>query len=316
MDGKTLKGMLQNAINEASTSTFLDSRTSFDFIYEAALEYNRLTQALCSTQAITTIASTSGYNLNSDFLCTRLYNDRNELVVKYTDIATPTPNNSFVPFRPYEQIYQALNTTAADVPTNFSITDYETVGTNLIGAATTPTGSASEDMPLLTASAGAFIVNGVAIGDFIHNTTDLSDGIVLEVVSATQLRTVLFGGTTNFWTIADAYVIVPQGRKRLIVDPLSKTAGHMITMLYVQRPVPVYTNYGKYRFDTTAMFAIIKYAAWLYKYRDREPNFGDAFYKFWIAQVTSAVSATNKAFDRTRFRVNMIKRSLYDRSFR
>jgi hypothetical protein len=315
MDGRTLKEMLAFLINEPVTSTFLDSKTSFDFIYEAALEYNRLTQALNSTQSITTIALTSSYKLNPDFLCLRLYNDRNELVVEFSDNAT-VPNISFVPFRPYEQIYQALNTGAVAFPTNFGITDYETPSANLTGAATTPNGSASEDMPMLTASAGAFIANNVSVGDFIHNTTDASDGIVLEVTSATQLKTAMFYGTKNYWTIADNYVIVKQGRKALVFDPPNLTAGYTATVLYVQKPIPVYTNYGSYRFDTSAMFAILKYAAWMYKYRDREPNFGDAFYKFWLAQVSAAVAMTNKAYDRTRFRVNFIKRSLYDRSFR
>ena len=311
MDGKNLKEMLAFFLNDPVSSSFLDSKTSFDFIYEAAIEYNRLTQSINSTQTITTTASTSAYKLNPDFLCVRLYNDRNELVVKFDD---GLGNVSFVPFRPYEQIYQALNTDPVAIPSNFGITDYETPATNLTGTCTTT--SSGSNPPILTDSAAHFVTNGVAIGDFIHNTVDLSDGIVLEVTSNTVLKTAMFYGTNNYWTSTNTYVLVPQGRKSLIFDPPNLTAGYTATILYVQKPVPVYTDYSSYRFDTSAMFAIVKYAAWLYKYRDRDPNFGDAMYKFWLAQVTAATAMTNKAYDRTRFRVNFIRRSLYDRSFR
>jgi hypothetical protein len=170
----------------------------------------------------------------------------------------------------------------------------------------------------LTDSAAHFLTGAVpvVIGDFLHDTTDKSDGIVVGVTSDTVLKIALFYGTNNFATTADAYTIVPQGRKVLVFDPPNLTAGYTATVLYVQKPDPVYTDYGSYRFDTTAMFAIVKYAAWLYKYRDREPNLGDTFYKFWLAQVSAATAMTNKAYDRTRFRANFIRRSLYDRSFR
>jgi ABC-type phosphate/phosphonate transport system substrate-binding protein len=315
MDGKTLKEMLAFEINEPVTSSFLDSKTSYDFLYEAACEYNRLTQALNWTQTITTVADSTvtSYILNPDFLCLRLYNDRNELVVKFEDDET-VPNVSFIPLRPYEQVIQALNTDSVDFPSNCAITDYQLTQTNITGTASST--STSADPATLPCTTGGFVVNGITVGDFIHNTTDGSHGIVTEVSGATQLKTALFYGVTNYWTSANAFTIVKQGRKVLVMDPPTATAGYTITVDYVQKPTPVYTSYGAYRFDSTAMFAIVKYAAFMYKYRDRVPNFGDALYKAWLAQVTAATAMTNKAYDRTRFRANFIKRSLYDRSFR
>lgn len=310
MDGSTLVSMLNMLLNEPGTSTFLDVKSSYDFLYEAALEYNRLTQQLNSTQTITTVASTAAYRLNPDFLCNRLYNDRNELVIEYT--VSGGTNISFLPFRPYEQVFQALNSTAVAVPANFAVTDYETIASNITGTST-----AGSTGTTLVASGSTFVTSGVAVGDFIHNTTDGYDGIVTAVTNETTLTAPTFASNiAQNWGTSKAFTIVPQGRKNLVLDPAPSGSGDTVTVKYVQKPVPVYSSYASYRFDTTAMFAITKYAAWLYKYRDREPNFGDAFYKFWLAQVSAATALTNKMYDRTRFRANFIKRSLFDRSFR
>jgi hypothetical protein len=48
------------------------------------------------------------------------------------------------------------------------------------------------------------------------------------------------------------------------------------------------------------------YAAWLYKYRDREVNYGDAFFKYWDRAVREYNSVLNKSMNRT-WGVNLIK---------
>jgi len=315
LDGKSLKNMLYYLVNEPTDSDFLDEKTAYDFLYEAALEYNRLTETLHGTQTITTIAETSSYALNPDFQGIRLFDSFNNMLVKYYDTTATT--TQFIPFRPYEEIYQALNTTSVEIPSNFSITDAETSGVEITGTCTTDSSEDTGGPKLLTDSSGLFTTTDVvAVGDAIHNTTDSSYGVILKVSSATILHTSLFYGTDNDWDASDAYVIIPQIRKQLIVDPLSKSASDTITVLYIKKPTPVYTDKGMYPFDSSAAFAITKYAAWLFKYRDREPNYGDGFYKYWTQAVTSAVSRENRNYDRNKFRVNFIKRSLRDRSYR
>jgi hypothetical protein len=308
MDGKTLKDQLRLTLRELTNSEFIDEKTSYDYLYEAALELGRLTQALNATQAITTVAGTSTYKLNSDFYSLRLVNDRNEWIVKCSD----GTSDSWPSFRGYESLLYSNVTDTATIPANISVTDWETVGTNISGTASV-TGSTSEAEPVLT-SVTSFA--NVSVGDMIHNTTDGSDGVVIEVTSGTSLKTNLFHGTNNFWTSGDAFVIVPMGRKALVVSPPSGTSGLTITVPYVQSPIPVYSDFRSYRFDPAFGPALIKYAAWLYKYRDDQPNFGDAWYKFFVLQAKGRVHDTNKSYDRTRFRVNMIRRSLHDRSYR
>ena len=309
MDGKTLLYQLRQCLQEGSTSTFLDDRISYDYLYEAASEFVRLTGSLTSTQAITTVSSTSAYNLNADFFYALNKDDTNDMYVKYNDGTSDT----FIPFREYSATIYSNNTTAQDIPNSWTIQDLRTNITNISSTCTTGA-SLSLGEAVLVDSTAPFA--NVSVGDIIHNISDASDGIVTAKTSTSSISTALFGGTKNYWTTSDAYVIVPQGRKQIVVDPLSKTAGHTITIEYIQKPAPVYTPYKMYRFDNTYMPAIVKYAAWMYKYRDREPNFGDQWYKHWDQAVRRAKANEGKVKDRMRFSINFNKRSLYDRSYR
>jgi hypothetical protein len=60
----------------------------------------------------------------------------------------------------------------------------------------------------------------------------------------------------------------------------------------------------------------VKYAAWLYKYRDREPNFGDGFYRYFEMECAKTIKQAGRAFNRSTFKVNFSKRSFRDRSYR
>lgn len=310
MDGRTLRYQLAYAIGESTSSAFLDDKTTFDYLYEAAIELARCTQALNGSQSITTVAETAGYLLNPDFLALRIKNDSNEWVIKYND----GTSEYFIPFRSYEAAYYSNNTDETSVPSTFAISDYQTQASNVTGTASA-TSTVTNDEATLTSSTATFTTS-VAVGDAIHNTTDGSHGVVLAKTSSTVLQTALFYGTNNYWTSTNAYIIIPQGRRQLVVDPASLTSGHTITVPYTQKPDPVYSDYRTYRFDRSFQAALVKYAAWLYKYRDSEPNYGDAFFKYFIAQVGRAAKDTNTAYDRTRFRVNLRHRSLGDRSYR
>jgi hypothetical protein len=135
------------------------------------------------------------------------------------------------------------------------------------------------------------------------------------LTSSTSVVTALFGGTTNIWTSGDGFIAIPQPRKQLVfTQPFSGTG--TLTFEYVQRPSPVYSSYRSYRIDSYYASAVVKYAAWLYKYRDREPNFGDAFYKIWDMQLRKMKAAEGKGTKRPSWKVNFNKRSWGDRSMR
>lgn len=64
------------------------------------------------------------------------------------------------------------------------------------------------DKNLLTDSAAAFgTTDDVKVGDTIYNSTDLSWGYVVEIISGTQIKTVAAPGQTLEWDSGDAYSI-------------------------------------------------------------------------------------------------------------
>jgi len=310
MDGKMMLYQVRQLLQESSTSAFLDDRTTFDFLYEAACELVSVLKLLTASQTITTSATTSKYDINADYLCLYVRNDSNEYVVKYyngSGYYWPT-------FRDESYMYQENSTSSVALPNNFSIVDKATNPTNITGT-TTAVGADSAGECTLTDAAASFTTT-VSVGDQVHNTTDGSDGVVVAVTDATHLVTALFGGTNNDWTATDSYVIVPQSKRQLYIDPPSLTAGHTITFRYVPRPAPVYSDYRSYRFPVQYMPAVVKYAAWLYKYRDREPNFGDAWYKYWEMQLRKGQANENRSPSRQRFSVNFSRNTYGDRSMR
>lgn len=310
MDGKSLTNGLAALLNETvSSSSFLESRVSYDYLYEAACEFVRRTRVLTASQTITTVADQTNYDLNADFLSLYLRDSQNRYTVKFNDGS----NDYFLPFRDYEAITYANNTTSVTIPSNFSIIDKSTLTDRITGSVTSDGASTNSECTCTDSSAP---FTNVKVGDDIHNTTDGSDGVVIAVTSTSALVTALFGGTNNYWTSGDAYVIVPQSRKQLVLDPPPSTAGYTVTIKYVQKPDPVYSPYRTYRFDRQYEPAIIKYAAWLYKMRDSEPDFGHAYYQYWDAQVRMAAKTEHKSFNNPSMRVNFNKRSYADRSFR
>jgi len=310
MDGKSLTNGLADILNESSSSsTFLESRASYDYLYEAALEFCRRTRVLTASQDITTVADQTNYDLNTDFLSLYLRDNQNRYVVKFDD----GTNEVFLPFRDYEAIAYANQSTSVSIPSNFSIIDKQSLTTRITGTVTAD-GASSNGECTATDSAAPF--TNVKVGDDIHNTTDGSDGVVIPVTSTSALVVALFGGTDNDWTSGDAYVIVPQGRKQLVLDPPPSTAGYTVTIRYTQKPDPVFSPYRTYRFDRQYEPAIIKYAAWLYHYKDSEPNFGDAFYKYFDMQVRMASKTEHKSTNPPTMRVNLMKTSYGSRSYR
>lgn len=301
MDGKDLSRRLRQLLLEASDSDYLDSRTSFDYIWEAAKEFARVTKCITAEQSITTVAEQAAYSLNGDYIGLYLKDKSNRFYVKYND----GTNDHFITFRDYEDVIFSNQTTSQSVPDRWTIKDKQDAFTQITGTATSA-GAATGGKSVLTDSAADF--TNVWPGDVVHNTTDASDGVVSGKTSTTAISTCLFGGTDNDWTSSDAYIIQPLGRFQIVLDPLPSTAGHTLTFYYVQLPPPVYSDYDAYRFPWDCREALIKYAAWLYKYRDDEPNFGDMLYMFWQRALAAGAQGVNTTRNRQKFRVNFKKR--------
>lgn len=302
MDGKWLLRQLRGLLGEDADSDFLSNFDSYGYLYDAAVTFTGATRCLKGEQSITTIADQSSYTLDAEFIELYLKNVDNRLYITYND----GDSNTFLTFKDYEDIVYSDNTDSVPVPSRFTIQDVVDLSSR-ISRSTTSNGTSSGGECVLTDSGGSFSTT-VSIGDIVHNTTDGSDGIVLSVDSDTELTTALFDGVDDDWTSGDSYVIQPQGRFRIILEPPPATSGHTITIYYIQRPVPVFSDYGIYRFPNQYGGALIKYAAWLYKYKDLEPNTGDAFFQYWTLMLKQAKSQLDKTLRRSKFSVNLKRR--------
>ena len=301
MDGKTLDLELREILQESSNSSWLDQKTSYNYLYEAACEVQERTLSLVSTQTITTVAAQSGYTLNADFLRLYLTDDYNRYYIKYNDGS----NDSFVFLEDYEKVIYDNQTESESIPSRFTLIS-TSAGSNITGTVTSA-GALSNGECTLT-DTGASFSSTVSVGDEVHNTTDDSHGYILAVTSGTALVTALFGGTDNDWDSSDAYIVVPQGRWQLILAPPSSTAGHTVTVHYAQRPYPVYAPYRKYDLKQELKPALVKYAAWLYKYRDKDPAMGDALYQYFDMQCRKAMSGVKRGLNRSKMKYNFIIR--------
>ena len=310
MNGKQMLYQLRNLLQEGSTSTFLDNRTSYDYIYQAACQFAMETKILTTTATITTVADTATYDLPTNYLCLYLMNDENEYVVRYYD----GTNYYFITYRDAGMMWIDNPTDGVTIPDNFAIVDTDVP--DIVTGAATAAGAVTNGYTILTSSTSNFTTSAVSVGDLISNTTDTSDGVIIEVTDATHLKTALFGGTANDWTNADAFVITPQVRKQIKFNPYPDTAAHSVLVPYIEKPAPVYSDYGSYKIPAVYMPSVISYAAFLYKYRDREPNFGDAWYKQWEMLLRKANSVENTRPDRHKWRVNFKKRTYSNRSMR
>lgn len=301
MDGKTLLHDLRQLLQEDEGSLFLDTFTSYRFLNEAAEEFVRRTKICKATQSITTVADQAAYDLNADFIECYLRDRDNRLIVKINDGI----NNYFIPWIEYTDLIYDDRTATADakaIPDAFSIIDKSTLDTRITGTASAD-GAVSGGQCTLTDTTGGDFTD-VEAGDIVHNTTDGSRGIVLSKTSSTVLVTALFGGTNADWTNNDAYVIQPQQKWQIVFTPPTDVAAYTVTVYYVQRPGPVYSDYGMWRIPAQYMTGIVKYAAWLYKYREGAPNTGNAWFQAFENQIQKVLGVTTKLQTGNQMRVS------------
>jgi len=401
MDGLDMLRRLRQILDEESTGSWIDERTSYDYLWEGAKECARRLHNITSLQQIVTVENQASYALRPDFLKLFMTNRQGRYFIKYSTGA----NNTFIFFEDMEDLifrdsiktydvnqstltrnattfvdigqdfsdwetaapgtalYQitvthtdgnveyafigdASTTTNTDdtitvysdkgltttgwngtsgtpsyykienvstqlIPSSFSIRNRPTLYSQVTGTATSD-GSASGGRALLTDTSGLFLTTDhVFPGDVIHNTTDSSSGVVLSIESATTLYAALFGGTDNEWDSNDTYVIQPQGRFDIFLDPPPSTSGHIIDIQFVKIPPPVYNDYGVYPYRQHLCEAVIRYAAWLYKYRDAEPSFGDALYVQYDNLVRREARDLNPYVQKRKWEVNLKNRQRY-----
>ena len=315
MDGKLLQYQLNKILNEGETSSFIDTRTSYDYLYQAACELSRLLQTLTGTQTITTVAGQTTYDINADYYCQYIHDTESKFFVTF-DNGSDDDSNMY--FRDAAALLGDGITDTRTVLNTYTIMTAD-LPDRVTGTAT-ESSEAEHGQATLTDSAADF--SDIEAGDLVYNVDDESSGVVLAKVSDTALTTALFGGSLrdgdvkNGWWDSDEYYIHPQSRKQMVLGEIPYAAGYEITLNYIKKPAPVYSDIGRYNFDQTFTAALTKYASFLYKFRDAEPNFASNFLAMWEREVRLARAHEDRTLNRKGYRVNFKKRSSGDRSYR
>ena len=280
-------------------------KNGFDYIYEAAKDFAKETGVCVGTQTITTVATQAAYALNPDFLEVLTRDKDNEGLIKFATSATAV--SDWLSRESYSDFLQ--NDNADGYPESFAIAT-GSIPTRMTGTATA-IGTHAGGESTLTNSSGAFLT--LYPGDSVINTTASLSGVVIALPTiATAVKTAMFdlssrGGAYASWASSDAYVIQPQPRYSLYLDPPPDTSGYIITVTYVAKPMPVYSDYGTYSFATGYEESLIKYAAWLYKYRDSKQNQGDPLYVMYEKQMRKAKNVHKRAAGGSGFNISFMK---------
>jgi len=310
MDGQTLCRDVRKLLLEGDSSSFVDDRVTMDMLWEAAQQLNAEMQWNTKEYSFTTIVNQTNYTLPADFQELYVMDNLNYYVLRINDGTSDT----FFRWREFDKIYQdrVFFTGGQPIPNNFSIVD--TTPTAQVTGAASMAGANTYGLSTLFVTPAVF--QNVSVGDIVHNITDGSDGLVTQVLSTFAVQTALWNGANDDWTGGDHFVITPQPRLAVVLDPMPSVSGYTVYVPYVSRPDPVYSLYQSYNFPVSWRYALTKYAAWMYKYRDKEPNYGDAWFKHWDDLLRKSKRIANRVRQRTSFKVNYNKRNLTDRSWR
>ena len=294
MDGLELLYNFRILCGEPSGSGWLDAKSQYYFINKGAIDVVEKTRCLTAEQSITTIADTDSYDLNANYLGLFLRKtNEDSWYIKYNDGNT----NYFPVWKDYKDII--LLDSDADsitIPTWFTIKDKASLPSLIEGSATAA-GAASAGECTLTDSSATFVTGKVSPGDIIHNSSDSSNGYVLDVSSETKLVTALFNGTDNDWTNGDSYAIQPQPRKQILLSPPPESAGHTITVYMIVKPEPVYADYRRFRFNENYNMAALYYAIALYKMRDKDIKAASGFLELVDSKTRDAKVSNDREFN-------------------
>lgn len=251
----------------------------------AAGLYVRETQGIRQTATITTVEDQQLYDLPTDFVrpyarkC-RGYMKQRVLVAKYDAgdcVAWPVLTS-------YEQIFRANYSTSRETPRCFCIQPKVSAEAAVSGTASAA-GAVAAGEAVLTDGSADFVSAGVGVRDVVINTTRNSAGVVLAVVSATQVRCALFPEGVNSWRDGDGYRIQPEARKQVCLDAPSAVAGHTFLLPYLAQPAPVFSDLGSWRLDDTACRAIAFEAAYLHSLSDKKLKANPAHHAMFVDAV-------------------------------
>lgn len=266
MNGKVLKRWLYHFLDvpEGGNADYLTEMKAYDCLDMAADMFIRDARILHNEIPISTVSGQSSYLLPADFLALYIRTRSGRYCIRYeagTAKAAPVLCS-------YDEIFLLDEEDARDVPSNFAITEIgpADIPPPLTGTVTA-TAAASGGRSVLTDADADFVWDGIAPRDVVVNATSGATGLVLDVVDATHLGVAIFdsAGAPAGWTDDDAYSIQSATRQKIVLPAPSATAGHIMTVPYLCKPLPVYSDFGVWPLPDRTCKALAAGAAAIFK---------------------------------------------------
>ena len=314
MDGRELRQTFIKVIGEPAGSGWLDKKSEYSFIDKGGIKVSELMGLLHAEQSIPTVADQRRYNLDAQYIGLHIRDESSgDYIIKYNNGSS----DSFPVFTPFTNIITDNQTSSITIPERFSVNDKLTQFDRITGTTTSAgTIDSQTNESTLTATASTFVTSGVQPRDIVHNTTDGSifSGYVLEVSSETALITAMFedadGSITKGWGSGDTFVIQPQGRKQLVIDPPPSNSGNTVTVYQIVKPLPVFADFRIFGFPEQYSMAAVYFAASIYKRRDQDFKKADSFFALADNELRLIKDASDTAYHKGRtMRINMRKRA-------
>lgn len=246
---------------------------------QAAMDFVRLTYGLRDSVVITTVADQQRYDLPKAFIEPYVRDENRRLYGKYEDA---DGDLTYPVVTSYEKLFMTDMSETRTRPRRFAIRQKPDAAARTTGTATAD-GAAADGECRLTAAAADF--SDMAERDRVLNTTDGSAGIVLEVVSSTVLDTALFSGTANEWTTGDRFVLVPVPRFEIVLDAPSEVDGDTLTLPYLKKPAPVFSDARSWQIEEASWRAIAMEGVYQYLIDYDYDRKDDRFHGMFLEEV-------------------------------
>lgn len=255
MDGKSL---LRYGTEALGGIAIADQRFFFDCLDEAATSFVRETKSLTAEAVLTTVANHQAYKLPPDFIALIAKDRAGKFIVRYTNTDS---EESYITHVPFDTIFR-FGTQDVGTPESFCLV--QSAPESVLAGTATATGELYKGESILSDETETF-TETVQVRDAIRNGSDGSDGFVTAVISDTQVRVVLFGGTSNVFQSGDDYEILSAADTLLKLDKPSEVADETLTVPYLKKPSPVYSESARWELNPQSCRAICFEAAFLFK---------------------------------------------------
>ena len=274
MNAYSIISKVYTLINESSTSTFLDESTTYELLNTALREFARRTQLYVKSSSISIVSGTSSYTLPDDFL--------KFFVKSQDDYVQPSIyyNNNKITYIDYSTYISYDTTETADIPANYTLNF--TYPDNLISGTATSSSTLSNGEVNLVDTSKSFTKSLVGATVHVTHSSVTCNGYVIAYNSSTSLTIATIPSTSI--SSGDSYLISPPPTNTITFYP-TPSSSFTLPIYYTPSFPPIYSPYRPIPLPNDMLIPIACFICWLYKYKDREPAYGDKYFAIYETAV-------------------------------